>query len=113
VLTVLCAVCVRAVCVCVSGRRRRRSWRAATQLAGPVCDVHDPAVECFWSTIGQLTQEERGKVLAFATGCPRLPTVAGTAPIFVLHINRQAVRRCPPSPPPPTITRTQRERESC
>ena len=32
------------------------------------------------------------QVLAFATGCPRLPAVGGTAPNFVISINHHAVR---------------------
>ena len=42
------------------------------------------------------TQRERpvggAQVLAFATGCPRLPAVGGTAPNFVISINHHAVR---------------------
>ena len=45
--------------------------------------------------VDQLTEEERGMVLAFATGCPRLPAVGGQAPAFVLHVNRHAVRHIP------------------
>ena len=92
-------------------------WRAATQLSG--CQPDDPSIDAFWGAIARLTEEERGmvrtfcrrtfcrmsgaersvrggvggaQVLAFATGCPRLPAVGGTAPNFVISINHHAVR---------------------
>ena len=76
-------------CGCGLGYR----WRAATHTNTPGSGASgmqsdDPFVECFWGAVRQLSEAERGMVLAFATGCPRLPTVGGAAPVFVLHINR-------------------------
>ncbi|KAH9925375.1 HECT-domain-containing protein [Epithele typhae] len=46
--------------------------RAHTQYGGLYSD-HEPTIELFWQVVNTLTQEERRKLLRFATSCSRPP----------------------------------------
>jgi len=62
-----------------------RRWRRDTTLSEDA-QGNETAINWFWQSLDMMSQEERGKVLAFATGCPRMP-LGPDGPNFVLNLH--------------------------
>lgn len=60
-------------------------WRRDSTLTDDA-QGNEEAIDWFWQSLDVMSQEERGKVLAFATGCPRMP-IGPDGPAFVLNIH--------------------------
>jgi hypothetical protein len=60
-------------------------WRRDSTLTDDA-QGNDEAIDWFWQSLDVMSQEERGKVLAFATGCPRMP-LGPDGPTFVLNVH--------------------------
>jgi hypothetical protein len=62
-----------------------RRWRRDSTLSEDA-QGNENAIDWFWQSLDLMSQEERGKVLAFATGCPRMP-LGPDGPTFVLNLH--------------------------
>lgn len=60
-------------------------WRRDASLGDEV-NGNEEVIEYFWSGLTNMSEMERAQVLAFATGCPRMP-VGPSGPNFVVNIH--------------------------
>jgi E3 ubiquitin-protein ligase HUWE1 len=72
-------------------------WQMHTDVS---CrEEHHSLVSWFWEMVGEMSQEERAKLLHFTTGSSRLPSTgfAGMSPLFNISIHNQDVQHLPQS----------------
>mmetsp|Transcript_129831 Transcript_129831/g.415286 ORF Transcript_129831/g.415286 Transcript_129831/m.415286 type:complete len:127 (-) Transcript_129831:42-422(-) len=67
-----------------------REWRrhAVVRAAGVDRSLAQKVAEWLWTVLAEWVQEDRALVLAFATGCSRLPAVgfSGLEPAFTVEV---------------------------
>eukprot|EP01048_Picozoa_sp_COSAG05_P012549 COSAG05_NODE_1264_length_5336_cov_17.508497_3_plen_576_part_00 len=59
-------------------------WRQGATISEEATGDEDQ-IGFFWGGLASMTEDERAKVLAFATGCPRMPVASGPAFVINLH----------------------------
>ena len=72
-------------------------WRSHSEIHGPSGSNAEVVIEWFWEMVAEMSNEERAKLLHFATGSSRLPLTGfgGVHPTFNISVQGSEVEHLP------------------